>query len=144
MLIINIGDTLKKLLTLIFYFNLLFFFFDVKDLNSIDDVALIYDNNNLNDEEYYDISFYDFYLNELEDSFNGLDIKILSITPEDYEKISFISVDKVIESVRNNLIDSGKVEESINVYKNKFKIKSMVVVSTKKDMIELERRIKII
>ncbi len=136
--------TLKRLLTLIFYFNLLFFFFDIKDLNSIDDVALIYDNNNLNDEEYYDISFYDFYLNELEDSFNGLDIKILSITLEDYGKLNFISVDKVIEEVKNNLIDSGKVEESINVYKNKFKIKSMVVVSTKKDMIELEGRIKII
>lgn len=135
---------MKRLLTLIFYFNLLFFFFDIKDLNSIDDVALIYDNNNLNDEEYYDISFYDFYLNELEDSFKGLDIKILSITLEDYDKINFISVDKVIEEVKNNLIKEGKEEESINVYKNKFKIKSMVVVSTKKDMIELEGRIKII
>ena len=135
---------MKRLLTLIFYFNLLFFFFDIKDLNSIDDVALIYDNNNLNDEEYYDISFYDFYLNELEESFKDLDIKILSITLEDYDKINFISADKVIEEVKNNLIDSGKVEESINVYKNRFKIKSMVLVSTKKDMIELERRIKII
>ncbi len=137
-------STLKRLLTLIFYFNLLFFFFDVKDLNSIDDIALIYDNNNLNDEEYYNISFYDFYLNELEDSFKDLDIKILSITPEDYEKISFISVDKVIEEVKNNLINSGNEEKAINVYKNNFKIKSMVVVSTKKDMIELEKRVKII
>ena len=135
---------MKRLLTLIFYFNLLFFFFDVKDLNSIDDIALIYDNNNLNDEEYYNISFYDFYLNELEDSFKDLDIKILSITPEDYEKISFISVDKVIEEVKNNLINSGNEEKAINVYKNNFKIKSMVVVSTKKDMIELEKRVKII
>ncbi len=136
--------TLKKLLTLIFYFNILFFFFNIKDLNSIDDIALIYDNKNIYDEEYYNISFYDFYLNELEDSFKDLDIKILSITLEDYDKISFISVDKVIEEVKNNLIDSGKVEESINVYKNRFKIKSMVLVSTKKDMIELEGRIKII
>lgn len=135
---------MKKLLTLIFYFGLLFFFFDIKDLNSIDDIALIYDNDSLYDEKYYDISFYDFYLSELESSFKGLDIKILSITPEDYEKISFISVDKVIEDVKNNLINEGKVEESINVYSNNFKIKSMVLISTKKDMLELESRIKII
>ena len=135
---------MKKLLTLIFYFGLLFFFFDIKDLNSIDDIALIHDNDSLYDEKYYDISFYDFYLSELESSFKGLDIKILSITPEDYEKISFISVDKVIEDVRNNLINEGKVEESINVYSNNFKIKSMVLISTKKDMLELESRIKII
>ena len=70
---------LKKLLTLIFYFNIIFFFFDIKDLNSIDDVALIYDNRNIEDEEYYNISFYDFYLNELHDNFKVLDIKILSI-----------------------------------------------------------------
>ena len=136
--------TLKRLLTLIFYSSLLFFFFDVKDLNSIDDIALVYDNKNLEDEEYYNISFYDFYLNELEDAFKDLDIKILSITPEDYDKINFISVDKVIEEVKNNLIDSGKVEESINVYKNNFKIKSMVLIGTKKDILKLEKRIKII
>lgn len=135
---------MKRLLTLIFYFNLLFFFFDIKDLNSIDDIALIYDNKNLEDEEYYNISFYDFYLSELEDSFDGLDIKILSITPEDYEKINFISVDKVIEKVKNDLIDEGKVEEAINVYENNFKIKSMVLISTKKDILKLEGRVKII
>lgn len=135
---------LKKLLTLVFYFNLLFFFFDVKDLNSIDDIALIYDNKNLEDEEYYNISFYDFYLSELEDSFDGLDVKILSITPEDYDKINFISVDKVIEKVKNDLIDEGKVEEAINVYENNFKIKSMVLIGTKKDILKLEKRIKII
>ena len=135
---------LKKLLTLIFYFGLLFFFFDIKDLNSIDDIALIYDNDSLYDEKYYDISFYDFYLSELEESFKVLDIKILSITPEDYGKISFISVDKVIEEVKNNLIGENRIEESINVYSNNFKIKSMVLISTKKDMLELERRIKII
>lgn len=135
---------MKKLLTLVFYFNLLFFFFDVKDLNSIDDIALIYDNKNLEDEEYYNISFYDFYLSELEDSFDGLDVKILSITPEDYDKINFISVDKVIEKVKNDLIDEGKVEEAINVYENNFKIKSMVLIGTKKDILKLEKRIKII
>lgn len=135
---------LKKLLALIFYSSLLFFFFDVKDLNSIDDIALVYDNKNLEDEEYYNISFYDFYLNELEDAFKDLDIKILSITPEDYEKINFISVDKVIEKVKNDLIDEGKVEEAINVYENNFKIKSMVLIGTKKDILKLEKRIKII
>ena len=136
--------TLKRLLTLIFYFNLLFFFFDVKDLNSIDDIALIYDNDSMYDEKYYNISFYDFYLSELNETFKDLDIKILSITPEDYEKIEYISVDKVIEDVKNNLINSGKEEQAINVYQNNFRIKSMVVISTKKNMIELEKRVKII
>lgn len=135
---------MKKILTLIFYFNLLFFFFDIKDLNSIDDIALIYDNNSINDEKYYNISFYDFYLNELNDSFKDLDIKIISVTPEDYEKIEFISVDNIIERVKNNLINDGKEEQAINVYQNNFRIKSMVVISTKKDMIELEKRVKII
>ena len=91
---------MKRLLTLIFYFNLLFFFFDVKDLNSIDDIALIYDNDSMYDEKYYNISFYDFYLSELNETFKDLDIKILSITPEDYEKIEYISVDKVIEETK--------------------------------------------
>lgn len=135
---------LKKLLTLIFYFNIIFFFFDIKDLNSIDDVALIYDNRNIEDEEYYNISFYDFYLNELNDTFKDLDIKILSITLEDYDKISFISVDKVIEEIKNNLIKEGREEESINVYKNNFKINSMVLISTKKDILKLEDRVHII
>ena len=135
---------MKRLLTLIFYFNLLFFFFDVKDLNSIDDIALIYDNDSMYDEKYYNISFYDFYLSELNETFKDLDIKILSITPEDYEKIEYISVDKVIEDVKNNLINSGKEEQAINVYQNNFRIKSMVVISTKKNMIELEKRVKII
>ena len=136
--------TLKKLLTLIFYFNLLFFFFDIKDVNTIDDIALIYDEDGLYDQKYYEISFYDFYLNELEDSFKDLNIQIISVTPEDYEKIEFISVDKVIEKVKNDLINEGKVEQAINVYQNNFKIKSMVVISTKKDMLELESRVKII
>jgi hypothetical protein len=135
---------LKKLLTLIFYFNLLFFFFDIKDLNSIDDIALIYDNDSLYDEKYYNISFYDFYLSELEESIKDLDIKIISITPEDYEKLEFISVDKVIEEVKNSLINDNKDEEAINVYQNNFRIKSMVVISTKENIIELEKRIKII
>ncbi len=135
---------MKKLLTLIFYFNLLFFFFDIKDLNSIDDIALIYDNDSLYDEKYYNISFYDFYLSELEESIKDLDIKIISITPEDYEKLEFISVDKVIEEVKNSLINDNKDEEAINVYQNNFRIKSMVVISTKENIIELEKRIKII
>jgi len=135
---------LKKILTLIFYFNLLFFFFDTKDVNTIDDIALIYDNDSLYDQKYYEISFYDFYLNELEDSFKDLNIQIISVTPEDYEKIEFISVDKVIEKVKNDLINKGKVEQAINVYQNNFRIKSMVVISNKKDMLELEKRVKII
>ncbi len=135
---------MKKLLTLIFYFNLLFFFFDIKDLNSTDDIALIYDNDELCDQKYYNISFYDFYLNELNDSFKDLDIEIISITPEDYEKMEYISVDNIIERVKNDLIKEGKVEQAINVYQNNFRIKSMVVLSTKKDMLELEKRVKII
>ena len=135
---------MKKILTLIFYFNLLFFFFDTKDVNTIDDIALIYDNDSLYDQKYYEISFYDFYLNELEDSFKDLNIQIISVTPEDYEKIEFISVDKVIEKVKNDLINKGKVEQAINVYQNNFRIKSMVVISNKKDMLELEKRVKII
>jgi hypothetical protein len=135
---------LKKILTLIFYFNLLFFFFDIKDANTIDDIALIYDTDELYDQKYYDISFYDFYLNELNNSFKDLDIKILSITLEDYEKMEYISVDNIIERIRNNLIDEGKVEQAINSYKSNFKIKSMIVISTKKDILELENRVKII
>lgn len=135
---------MKKLLTLIFYFNLLFFFFDIKDLNSIDDIALIYDNDELYDQKYYSISFYDFYLNELNDSFKDLDIEIISVTPEDYKKMEYISVDNIIERVKNDLIKEGKIEQAINVYQNNFRIKSMVVLSTKKDMLELEKRVKII
>lgn len=135
---------MKKLLTLIFYFNLLFFFFNIKNLNSIDDIALIYDNDELYDQKYYNISFYDFYLNELNDSFKDLDIEIISITPEDYEKMEYISVDNIIERVKDALIKEGKVEQAINVYQNNFRIKSMVVLSAKKDMLELEKRIKII
>ncbi len=78
---------MKKLLTLIFYFNLLFFFFDIKEVNTIDDIALIYDNDSLYDQKYYNISFYDFYLSELNNSFKDLDIQIISITPEHYEKM---------------------------------------------------------
>lgn len=135
---------MKKLLTLIFYFNLLFFSFDIKDVNTIDDIALIYDNDELYDQKYYSISFYDFYLNELNDSFKDLDIEIISVTPEDYKKMEYISVDNIIERVKNDLIKEGKVEQAINVYQNNFRIKSMVVLSTKKDMLELEKRVKII
>lgn len=135
---------MKKLLTFIFYFGLLFFFFDIKDVNTIDNIALIYDNDSLYDEKYYNISFYDFYLSELEDSFKDLDVKILSITPEGYDKMDFVSIDKVIEDVKNNLINEGNEEKAINVYANNFKIKSMVLISTKKDMLELEKRVKII
>ncbi len=135
---------MKKLLTLIFYFNLLFFFFDIKEVNTIDDIALIYDNDSLYDQKYYNISFYDFYLSELNNSFKDLDIQIISITPEHYEKMEFISADKVIERVKNDLINEGKIEQAINVYQDNFRIKSMVVISTKKDMLELEKRVKII
>lgn len=137
-------STLKKILTLIFYFNLLFFFFDIKDVNTIDNIALIYNNDSMYDEKYYNISFYDFYLSELNETFKDLDIKIISVTPEDYKKIEFISVDNIIERVKNDLINDGKEEQAINVYQNNFRIKSMVVISTKKDMIELEKRVKII
>lgn len=135
---------MKKILTLIFYFNLLFFFFDIKDVNTIDNIALIYNNDSMYDEKYYNISFYDFYLSELNETFKDLDIKIISVTPEDYKKIEFISVDNIIERVKNDLINDGKEEQAINVYQNNFRIKSMVVISTKKDMIELEKRVKII
>lgn len=135
---------MKKILTLIFYFNLLFFFFDIKEVNTIDDIALIYDNDELYDQKYYNISFYDFYLSELNNSFKDLDIQIISITPEHYEKMEFISADKVIERVKNDLINEGKIEQAINVYQDNFRIKSMVVISTKKDMLELERRVKIV
>ncbi len=135
---------MKKLLTLIFYFNLLFFFFDIKEVNTIDDIALIYDNDSLYDQKYYNISLYDFYLSELNNSFKDLDIQIISITPEHYEKMEFISADKVIERVKNDLINEGKIEQAINVYQDNFRIKSMVVISTKKDMLELEKRVKII
>lgn len=135
---------MKKILTLIFYFNLLFFFFDIKEVNTIDDIALIYDNDSLYDQKYYNISFYDFNLSELKDTFKNLDIQIISITPEYYEKMEFISADKVIERVKNDLINEGKIEQAINVYQDNFRIKSMIVISTKKDMLELERRVKII
>ena len=135
---------MKKLLTLVFYFNLIFFCFDIKDVNTIDDIALIYDNDSLNDQKYYNISFYNLYLSEIDNAFKNLDIQIVSVTPEDYDKMPFTSTDNIIETIKKDLIENGYEEKAINVYKNNFKIKSMVVISTKKDMIALESRVKII
>ena len=74
---------MKRILTLILCFILLFFFFDVKDVNTIDDIALIYDNDSMYDEKYYSISFYEFYLSEFKSAFKDLDI---SVTDSLYEQ----------------------------------------------------------
>lgn len=126
---------MKKIVYSIFMFFLSFFFFNIKTVNTIDDIALVY-NEKEDAEKYYTISFYDFDIYDLDEAFKDLDIKILSIKPINCEKLYYVNTYKLIEEYNKSFSELGLLKS--------FKIESMVIISTKNELLELEKRVDII
>lgn len=116
-----------------------FFFFDIKDVNTIDDVALIYDKKE-NTEEYFSVSFYDFNVLDLDRVFKGLNIKILSVKPYNYDKIYYDNTYKLIEEYNKKYLDNSFIVTTLK----SFQIENMVIICTQSELSRLESRIGII
>lgn len=128
---------LKKMINYLFLF-VFFFFFSINKVNTIDSVALIHNNRDIDEEKYYSINFYNFNIRDLQIAFKDLDIEILNIKPMNCEIIYFTSIEQVINDYNKFLMNDE------NLYLNNFYIESMKIISSKKNLLSLEKRIDII
>ena len=122
----------------------MFFFFDIKKINTIDDIVLLHGDLQLYEENFYNINFKNFNIYELDNAFKDLDIKIISIKVNDLNKIGYTSSSKLIETYKNNLINQNLVEQGINSELRGFKIESMLILCTRNELEKLEKRVDII
>lgn len=145
---------MKKTLIFIIIFLFFFSFLNIKSVNTIDSLVLMYDKNNLFEQEIFNINFYSFNVKEIPKVFKDLDIEIISVTPiKDLYKVKDLSTrgnslseitSNLIKDYTDNLIKSGYEEEALYFEQQGFNIESMKILCVIKDLIVLESRVKII
>lgn len=134
---------MKKIVFYFLFSFLSFFFFGIKDINTIDELALIYNQKDLEEQNYYKLNFYDFNIFELEKIFKDLNIKIITLKPEYGESLEYKNTLEFIKNYKEYLIGKGYEKEVTSIELNGFEIDSMYILSTKEDLIKLEQRISI-
>lgn len=145
---------MKKFCLFIIIFLSFFSFLNVRSVNTIDSLALIYDKNNLYEQDIFKINFFSFNVKEIPQVFKDLDIKIISVSPiKELYKMEDLTVrgnsleaisSNLIKDYTNRLINMGYDDAALYFEQKGFNIESMQILCLIKDLIDLESRVKII
>lgn len=143
---------MKKITFIIILF--IFFFYNIRSINTIDSIVLMYEQDNIYEEDIFNINFFSFNIMNIPQIFKDLDIKIISVKPEEnlYYKKSIKAFGNTYEEITKNLLkdystilnNNGYVEQSYYFEQKGFNITSMKIRCIIKELIELEKRVKII
>lgn len=145
---------MKKSISFIIIFVFLFSFVNVKSVNTIDSVVLMYEKNNIFEENYFDLTFFSFNVKEIPQKFKDLEVEIISVKPVSdlFDSNILTSRGNTFEEITSNLIkkysstimEKGYDEQALYYEQQGFNIESMRVKCLVKDLIILERRINIV
>lgn len=145
---------MKKSLLLISFFFFLFLFLNIKKINTIDSMVLMYEKDDLFEQDIFDINFYAFNVKEIPKAFRDLDIEIIRVVPKkdlydnealsvignNYEEITF----NLMKKYSKRLAAKGHEDQSLYYLQQGFSIQSMKIRCLIKDLTVLESRINII
>ena len=112
----------------------LFFLFNTLEIDSNYDKSLVYDKNNLYEEDDHIIYFYDMDNNKLKSIINKLDIEILSYTIDD--KVYYANS---IDDLEKVFLKDKSLDETIYYLEYGFRIDSIHVLCVNNELIKLEK-----
>ena len=112
----------------------LFFLFNTLEIDSNYDKSLVYDKNNLYEEDDHIIYFYDMDNNKLKSIINKLDIEILSYTIDD--KVYYANN---IDDLENKYLKDKSLDEIVYYLEYGFNIDSIHVLCVNNELIKLEK-----
>lgn len=121
---------IKKILL----FLCLFFPFNVLEVNSNDDKTLIYEKENLYEEDYYKVYFDKINSNKLKEIIDDLDIKVISYIVDD-KKYYANDIDELV----NKYIKDKNLYEKIYYESRGIYIDGISIICDKNDLIKLEK-----
>ena len=112
----------------------LFFLFNTLEIDSNYDKSLVYDKNNLYEEDDHIIYFYDMDNNKLKSIINKLNIEVLSYTIDD--KVYYANS---IDDLENKYLKDKSLDETIYYLEYGFRIDSIHVLCVNNELIKLEK-----
>ena len=112
----------------------LFFLFNTLEIDSNYDKSLVYDKNNLYEEDDHIIYFYDMDNNKLKSIINKLNIEVLSYTIDD--KVYYANN---IDDLENKYLKDKSLDETIYYLEYGFRIDSIHVLCVNNELIKLEK-----
>ena len=112
----------------------LFFLFNTLEIDSNYDKSLVYDKNNLYEEDDHIIYFYDMDNNKLKSIINKLNIEVLSYTIDD--KVYYANN---IDDLENKYLKDKSLDETIYYLEYGFNIDSIHVLCVNNELIKLEK-----
>ena len=112
----------------------LFFLFNTLEIDSNYDKSLVYDKNNLYEEDDHIIYFYDMDNNKLKSIINKLDIEILSYTIDD--KVYYANS---IDDLEKVFLKDKSLDEIVYYLEYGFNIDSIHVLCVNNELIKLEK-----
>lgn len=121
---------IKKILLLL----CLFFLFNTLEIDSNYDKSLVYDKNNLYEEDDHIIYFYDMDNNKLKSIINKLNIEVLSYTIDD--KVYYANN---IDDLENKYLKDKSLDEIVYYLEYGFNIDSIHVLCVNNELIKLEK-----
>ena len=112
----------------------LFFLFNTLEIDSNYDKSLVYDKNNLYEEDDHIIYFYDMDNNKLKSIINKLNIEVLSYTIDD--KVYYANN---IDDLENKYLKDKSLDEIVYYLEYGFNIDSIHVLCVNNELIKLEK-----
>ena len=112
----------------------LFFLFNTLEIDSNYDKSLVYDKNNLYEEDDHIIYFYDMDNNKLKNIINELNIEVLSYTIDD--KVYYANN---IDDLENKYLKDKSLDEIVYYLEYGFRIDSIHVLCVNNELIKLEK-----
>lgn len=112
----------------------LFFLFNTLEIDSNYDKSLVYDKNNLYEEDDHIIYFYDMDNNKLKSIINKLNIEVLSYTIDD--KVYYANN---IDDLENKYLKDKSLDEIVYYLEYGFRIDSIHVLCVNNELIKLEK-----
>ena len=112
----------------------LFFLFNTLEIDSNYDKSLVYDKNNLYEEDDHIIYFYDMDNNKLKNIINELNIEVLSYTIDD--KVYYANS---IDDLEKVFLKDKSLDETIYYLEYGFRIDSIHVLCVNNELIKLEK-----
>lgn len=118
----------------IIFFLCLFFLFDTLKIDSNSDKFLLYDKNNLHEENYHNIYFDKINSNDLDVIINKLDINVLSYIIED-KKYYVNNINELV----NKYVKDKELKDQIYYLNNGILIDGISLRCENEKLIELEK-----
>lgn len=112
----------------------LFFLFNTLEIDSNYDKSLVYDKNNLYEEDDHIIYFYDMDNNKLKSIINKLNIEVLSYTIDD--KVYYANS---IDDLEKVFLKDKSLDETIYYLEYGFRIDSIHALCVNNELIKLEK-----